>query len=224
MRTYEAVQHGSSATSNSSIRASHSHRMSATPCPDLPPPQNTIVISQSGAAAGSKSLWVTKPLPDRGMYGCVSRLCTGQYKTIVFCRSRNVVEKLYSVLTKTLPNKMTLTYRGGYSTEARRDLEVRASESRSDESRVKTFSHADLLRSLQSRFDSADIVVCTNAVQEGIDFSGFTLCVMISSSWTKQEVDQCIGRVGRRGMDGVGVIVEWGEERMYGYPVIRGGR
>ena len=201
----------------------HVVKMSATPPPPPPtPPPATFpppgpppptTISKSGAPSGDKTLWITKPLPLSSLYSSLSSLlrpCVAppsqRLKCLVFCRSRNVVETLYAHLLAEMPKTVkVITYRGGYSADKRSRLEA--------------------------EFSAADIVVCTNAVQEGIDFSGFRVCVMVSSKWTGGEVEQCVGRVGRRGEGGggggggaVGVIVEWKEERVYGYPFLRRGR
>lgn len=114
-------------------------------------------------------------------------------KVIVFVKSRTLVEKLYDIckrknLKEDDARKVT-PYRGGYSSSDRKILE--------------------------EKFNDSNVIITTNAIESGVDLIDFDVCCILGGGNSGVEIEQMSGRVGRRGRDGLTIIIEWEGEGGY---------
>jgi DEAD/DEAH box helicase domain-containing protein len=158
-----------------------------------------IAISESGAPQGSKHLLLWNPPvvnPDLGIRASarsqttrIAKMALHQgLKSIVFARSRLMVE----VLTKYLKDRFDkdprhpariAAYRGGYLPSERRDMERRLREGK------------------------IDCVVCTSALELGVDIGSLDICLLNGYPGTVAATWQRLGRAGRRQRTALGVLV-----------------
>lgn len=104
-------------------------------------------------------------------------------QTICFARSRNMVELLLRALQEHAPDQRVVGYRSGYLPDERRTIE----------------------RDLRS--GAIRGVVATNALELGVDIGALDACVMLGFPGSVASFWQQAGRVGRRGMPSLVVMV-----------------
>jgi DEAD/DEAH box helicase domain-containing protein len=105
-------------------------------------------------------------------------------RVIVFCGYRAEVERLVMIIRKNLPAtaERVVAYRGGYAAEERRKLE-------------------------QGIFGNrVDVVVCTNALELGIDVGSLDVCLCVGFPGSMHSLRQRFGRAGRGSRDALEIL------------------
>jgi len=162
--------------------------------------RSPVVIDESGAPEGERLIAIlnppellpgtnTRPAPLGLAVDIAAAGLAEGVPTILFVKSRRMVELAYRRLSEKVPKVRVAPYRGGYLPNERRRIEAG-------------------LRSGQLKG-----VVSTNALELGVDIGQLDLAVLaglppsIASTW------QQIGRSGRRQMASMSVIVAGSEPR-----------
>ncbi|MFV0318294.1 MAG: DEAD/DEAH box helicase [Microthrixaceae bacterium] len=175
------------------------------------------LVETSGAPSGNRTTVLWNPFsPDALTGSAASRagslnhetatvaaeLVAHDLATLVFCRSRRGAEvvanqvralledhrKLAGTHGTTRPKRVR-TYRAGYLSEERREIELDLTEGR------------------------LDCVVATNALELGVDIDGLDAVVLSGFPGTISSFRQQCGRVGRNGADSLAVLVA-GEDQL----------
>jgi len=158
-----------------------------------------VSITTSSAPISAKSIFIaTSPIIDFSTGRKLSHLSiTSDFafhliqsglQSIVFCNSRNAVEVVLKLIreklkTKNYDSNLVKSYRSGYLPSIRRQIEKELKDGR--------------LR----------CIVATSALELGIDIGGLDAAVMAGYPGTIASLHQRIGRVGRRGNEGIVILV-----------------
>ncbi|RKP17578.1 P-loop containing nucleoside triphosphate hydrolase protein [Rozella allomycis CSF55] len=131
-----------------------------------------------------------------GLKSLVSKLYDNDRRIIVFCKSRRMVGSITETLTQILPKDVVKSYRGGYTHETRREIEL-------------------ALKQMKIK-----IVVCTCALEMGVDIGMLDVVIHVGFPLSVSSFWQQAGRVGRRGQPSLSVLFTTMEdplERHYVY-------
>lgn len=149
---------------------------------------NLIGSDQDGSIQGHKTYFLAQ---SRGMphieaaANLAMRLTLLKLSSLTFCPSRMSAEKKFYSLVKRHPDLTGLmeVYRAGLSADHREKIELRLKE-----------------RSLLG-------VLCTNALELGIDVGQLDVVVMVGFPHTMMSMWQRAGRVGRAGKEGAVIVL-----------------
>jgi DEAD/DEAH box helicase domain-containing protein len=151
------------------------------------------VVDRDGSPSGERTSVVYSPMISdeqrkssqlEEVGAIVTRLVGVGGRVIVFCGYRAEVERLVMVLQKLMPDgaERIVGYRGGYSAEERRKLEAEIFGNR------------------------VDVVVCTNALELGIDVGSLDVCVCVGFPGSVHSLRQRFGRAGRGSRDALELL------------------
>lgn len=157
-----------------------------------------VLVNGDTSASGSRTtvLWNPPRIKSRRWRGRRSanveahelmvKLVKQGVPTICFSKARNTAEMIYRYVRDALPPELAgrvAPYRGGYTAEARREMERRLRD-------------GDLLG-----------VSATRALELGIDVGPLDACLVVGYPGTLNAFTQQIGRAGRSGRDSLAILV-----------------
>ena len=170
------------------------------------PPERVRAIIEDDSPSGRKAFLVWRPKQVKGEEGedpeayprrstvveageLTAELAQLGEQTLTFVRSRGAAETVAAVAADYLSTRdpalmrAVAAYRGGYLPEERRELEA-------------------ALRSKKMR-----ALATTSALELGIDVSGLDATITTGWPGTRASLHQQLGRAGRAGHDGVGILI-----------------
>lgn len=140
------------------------------------------LVDENGAPSAERHIFLINPVA-KSLYTVATHLFieairAGQ-KTILFTKARKITELIHRWTLASNPDLSTRisAYRSGYLPEERREIEERL------------------------RSGVLDGVICTSALEMGIDIGGLDVCILVGYPGTITATWQRAGRVGRAGRE-----------------------